>query len=410
MGATMNFFRKNAIAASLALSLLSPAGADVVADWNEKVGNASLAARQPPPVQARNMAMVHLAMFDALNSIEPRYAPYRVKLQVPNTTSRDAAASAAAHYLMVRLYPDRSMDSDAALKATLASVPDGDTKAQGVQLGEMVAAAMLQDRSADGANAPDTYRPHAAPGAYVPTVTPAGPHWGSVKPFALKSGNQFRPDAPYALDSAQWARDYLEVKRMGARTGSSRSPEQTDIARFWEFNGAGTYNSLVRQISAAKNPDLLDNARLYALVSLATADAFIAVFDAKYAYNFWRPVTAIRNGDQDGNNATERDAAWEAVIPTPMHPEYPCAHCIAQSSAASVLNALFGDTVPTATMTSPTAPGVTRSFSRLSDYVTEIVNARVYDGVHYRASGEVGVEMGRKIGEYVMQNFLKPVR
>ena len=395
---------------TLLVGLTSTASADVITDWNEKVVNASLAARQPPPVQAKNIAMVHLAMFDALNSIEQRYTPYHVQLQVPNTTSREAAVSAAAHYLMVRLYPDQLKDSDAALKATLASVPDEDAKAQGVQLGEKVAAAMLQDRSKDGASAPDTYRPHAAAGAYVPTVTPAGTHWGLVKPFALKAGNQFRPAAPYALNSAQWAKDYIEIKRMGAKNGSERSAEQTDIARFWEFTGADTYNSPARQISAAKNLGLVENARLFALASLATADAFIAIFDAKYAYNFWRPVTAIRNGDMDGNDATERDAAWEPLIPTPMHPEYPCAHCISESSSASVLSAFFGDAVPTVRMTTPTAPGVTRSFSRLSDIVTEVINARVYDGVHYRTSGEVGAEMGRKIGEYVMQNFLKPMR
>jgi hypothetical protein len=406
----MNAFKTIAAAASLALCLLSSAMADVVTDWNEKVVAASIAARQSPPVQARNMAMVHLAMFDALNSIEPRYTPYRVQLQVPSTTSSIAAASAAAHYLLVRLYPDQLKDTDAALKAALAAVPDGDAKAQGLQLGEKVAAAMLQDRSKDGATAPDTYRPHAAAGTYVPTVLPAASSWGAVKPFALKSGNQFRPGAPYALNSAQWAKDYIEVKRMGAKTGSGRSAEQTEIARFWEQIGAATYNPLVRQILAAKNPDLMENARLFALVSIASADAFIAIFDAKYAYNFWRPVTAIRNGDMDGNDATERDAAWEPIIPTPMHPEYPCAHCISQSSVATAMSATFGDAVPTVKLTSTTAPGVTRSFSRLSDYVTEVINARVYDGVHYRTSGEVGAEMGRKIGEYVMQNYLKPVR
>ena len=196
---------------------------------------------------------------------------------------------------------------------------------------------------------------------------------------------------------------------MGAKTGSARTPEQTDIARFWEFTGAGTFNPVVRQISVAKSLGLIENARLFALVSMATADGYIAIFDAKYTYNFWRPITAIRNADLDGSDATERDAAWEPIISTPMHPEYPCAHCITQSSAASVLRALFGDVVPTVTLISPTAPDVTRSFSRLSDYVTEVVNARIYDGVHYRASGEVGAEMGQKIGEYVMTNYLKPI-
>jgi len=412
----MHIFKISAAIASLVLYLVSPAMADVVTDWNEKALSAGNAARQTPAgqtpaQQARNIAMVHLAMFDALNSIEPRYTPYRVQLKVPNTTSREAAASAAAHYLIVRLYPAQSKDADAALQAALALVPEGPDKAQGVQLGEKVAAALLEERSTDGADAPDTYRPYGAAGAYVPTILTASWNWGLVKPFAMKSGNQFRPGPPYALTSAQWAKDYNEVKKMGAKTGSGRSAEQSDTAKFWEQTGAGSYNQIVQQVAAAKKLDVLDNARLYAHAYLATADAFIAIFDAKYAYNFWRPLTAIRNGDNDGNDATERDAGWAPFIATPMHPEYPCAHCIAQSAAATVLHTLFGDALPTTVvMTSPTAPGVTRKFDRLSDYAAEIINARIYDGVHYRTSGEVGVEMGRKIGEYVTQNFLKPVR
>jgi hypothetical protein len=390
--------------------LACSARADVITDWNEKAVNASITARQPPWTQSRSITMVHLAMFDALNSIEPRYTPYRVQLQAPGNTSSVAAASAAAHYLMARLYPDQSKDIDAALQAALATVPDGEAKTQGIQLGEKVAAALFQERSSDGANVPDTYRPHVAAGNYVPTVLPVASHWGAVKPFALKAGKQFRPGAPYALNSAQWAKDYAEVKRMGAKTGSGRSAEQTEIARFWEQIGAVTYNPVMRQVAAAKNPNLMENARVFALGYLAVTDAIIAIFDAKYAYNFWRPVTAIRNGDSDGNDATERDAAWEPIIATPLHPEYPCAHCITQSAAASVLNALFGDASTTFKLTSTTAPGVTRSYSRLSDYVTEVINARIYDGVHYRTSGEVGADMGRKIADYVMQNFLKPAR
>ena len=413
----MYVFRlQTAIASLISICLLSPAMADAVTDWNEKALSAGNAARQSPAgqtpaQQARNIAMVHLAMFDALNSIEPRYTPYRVQLKVPNTTSREAAASAAAHYVIVRLYPAQSKDADATMQAALALVPDSPDKTQGVQLGEKVAAALLEERSTDGADATDTYRPYGAAGAYVPTILPASWSWGLVKPFAMKSGNQFRPGPPYALTSTEWARDYNEVRKMGAKTGSGRSAEQSDTAKFWEQTGAGSYNQIVQQVAAAKKLDLLDNARLYAHVYLATADAFIAIFDAKYAYNFWRPLTAIRNGDNDGNEATERDAAWSPFISTPMHPEYPCAHCIAQSSAATVLHTLFGDALPTTViMTSPTAPSVTRKFDRLSDYKAEIINARIYDGVHYRRSGEVGVEMGRKIGEYVTEHFLKPVR
>src|SRR6185503_2705667 len=253
-----------------------------------------------------------------------------------------------------------------------------------------------------------TYRPFTAAGKYVPTVLPAASRWGAVKPFALKAGDQFRPPAPYALSSAEWAKDYNEIKRMGAKTGSARSAEQSDIARFWELTGPACYDPMVRQLSTAKRLDPLQSARLYALVSMAAADALIAVFDAKYTYNFWRPVTAIRNGDLSGNDAIERDAAWEPFIPTPMHPEYPCAHCISQAAVAGVLEHFFGDAIPPVKLTSTTAPGVTRTYTKLSDYVTEVINARIYDGVHYRASGEVGADMGRKIAGYTVRTHLLP--
>jgi hypothetical protein len=395
---------------TLLVGLASAASADVITEWNEKAVDAGYTAGQGPPAHGRNIAMVHLAMFEALNSIEPRYRPYRARLPAEPGASRDAAAAAAAHYLLVRLYPAQAKELDIAFQASLAAVSDETSKANGIRLGEQAAVAMLADRSKDGLGAPDTYRPYTTPGQYVPTVLPAVSGWNAVRPFALKSGNQFRPAPPYALKSAEWAKDYNEVKKMGAKSGSGRSAEQTEIARFWELTGAGCYNPMVRQLSVAKGLDVIDNARLFALVAMATADAYIAVFDAKYTYNFWRPVTAIRNGDRHGNDANERDAAWEPIIPTPMHPEYPCAHCISTQSAATVLEAFFGDSIPTVTLTSTTAPGVTRTFAKLSDYVGEVINARVYDGVHYRKSGEVGAEMGRSIGDYTVRNQLLPVR
>jgi hypothetical protein len=394
---------------TLLMGLASAASADVITDWNEKAVAAGYAARQGPPLHGAILAMVHVAMFEAVNSIEPRYRPYRARLPAAPGASRDAAAAAAAHYLLVRIYPDQTKELDKALQASLVAVTDATSRTDGIRLGEQAGAATLAERSEDGARAPDTYRPYTNPGQYVPTVLPAASSWGAVQPFALKSGNQFRPAAPYALTSPEWAKDYNEVKRMGAKAGSARSAEQTEIARFWELTGAATYKPIVRQLSAAKRLDVVDNARLFALVSMATADAFIAVFDAKYAYNFWRPVTAIRNGDRHGNGAAERDAAWEPFIPTPMHPEYPCAHCISAQATATVLEAFFGDAIPMVKLTSTTAPGVTRSFAKLSDYVAEVVDARVYDGVHYRKSGEVGAEMGRRIAEYTVQNHLSPL-
>jgi hypothetical protein len=394
-----------------AIALAAPCAlADVVTDWNERAVAAGYTARISPDMHSRNMAIVHLAAFEAVNSIAPRFTPYRARLAAEPGASPEAAAAAAAHDALVKLYPDQAKDFDAALQADLAKVPEGPARASGVRLGGQAAAAMLAERANDGVGAPITYRPFTLPGKYVPTMFPASSTWAGVRPFALKSPDQVRPPAPYALTSAEWAKDFNEIKALGAKTGSTRNAEQTDIARFWQLTGPATYNPVARQLAAAKNLDLLDTARLFALSSIATADAAIAVFDAKYTYGFWRPVTAIRLADIDGNDATQMDPAWEPFATTPMHPEYPCAHCIFQGSAASVLRSLYGDAVPRFSMTSTTAPGVTRSFDRLSDYVADVVNGRVYEGVHYRTSGEVGAAMGRQIGEYVTQNQLRPLR
>jgi vanadium-dependent haloperoxidase-like protein len=390
----------------MVVGLTGPGAADVVTDWNEIAVAAGYTAGIAPPAQSRQITIVQLAVFEALNAIEPRYRPYRKPRTAEPDRSPELAAAAAAHYVLVRFYPDQAKAFDTAFQPTLDLVADAKARARSVELGEAVAAEVLAERKDDGADAPNTYRPFTTAGRYVPTVFPLGSRWGAVRPFVLERGDQFRPPAPYALTSAAWAKDFAEVKRMGAKVGSARSAEQTDIARFWEFVGPGTYFPMVRQVARAKGLDALARARLFALASMAGADAMIAVLDAKYTYNFWRPVTAIRNADLDGNEATEIDPAWEPLITTPMHPEYPCAHCITQTAVAQVLQAFFGDEVPRFTLRSPTAPGVERGYSRLSDYVSEVVNARVYDGVHYRTSGEVGVAMGRKIGQYVVDHAL----
>ncbi len=397
--------------ATLAL-LAAPmaAHADAVSDWNNKAVETGVKLKMPGYQLGRIIATMHVAMFDAVNAIEPSYTPYRTKLAAVPGASREAAAAAAAHHVLAKMFPDQAGDLDAYYQTTLAAVPDGDAKTQGIQFGEAVAMEMVALRTQDRADAPNTYRPFSTAGTYVPTPFPVATSWGDVTPFALKSGSQFRPKAPYALTSAQWAKDYNEVKALGAKKSATRTPAQTETAKFWEFTGPGTYNPVLQQLAAKKQLDLLDNARLFALFAMAAADGTIATFDAKYAYAFWRPVTAIRNGDKDGNDATARDAAWETLIPTPMHPEYPCLHCSSNNAAATVLHAFFGDEVGEFSLTSPTAPGVTHRFTRLSDYVAEVENARVYAGVHYRASADAGSALGRKIGEYVVQNYLWPMR
>jgi hypothetical protein len=394
--------------AALAAAPVARAG-DVVSDWMDRAVAVGYRVGVPPTMNARCVALVTVAMFDALNAIEPRYAAYRQHPQPAAGAAGDAAAAAAAHYILVRAYPAQAAALDSAFQSAIAAVPEA-PRANGVRLGEDVAARLWNERASDGAESPNTWRPITTAGTYVPTVFPLASTWGAVKPFALRAGNQFRPGPPPALTSREWAADYDEVKRLGAKTGSTRTADQTEIARFWEQVGPATYMPVARQVADAKQLAPLERARVYALVAMAASDALISVFDAKYTYNFWRPVTAIRNGDKDGNDGTALDPGWEPFINTPMHPEYPCAHCISQTSVASVLEKLYGDTVTAIALTSPTAPGVTRRYRRLSEYSAEVLNARIYDGVHYRNSGNVGAAMGRQIGAYLVDNVLTPLR
>jgi hypothetical protein len=232
-----------------------------------------------------------------------------------------------------------------------------------------------------------------------------------MPPFALTSPSQFRAKPPPSLKSAEWARDYNEIKELGAKNSTKRTARQTENGRFWLLVGPLAYNPLPRQIVIAKNMDLLDSARFMALFSVAAVDAVIAVFDAKYKYEFWRPITAIRNGDIDGNPATERDATWQPIDATPMHPEYPCAHCILSSSVAAVIRGLLGsDEIPEVSLTSPFVPGVTHRFTDLRAYTDEVANARICAGFHYRFSTVAGREMGQKIGAYVVKSVMQPAQ
>jgi len=392
------------------LSLPSVCAADAVLDWNEVVLARVVAARQGPPDGARSLAMMHLAMFEAINAVEHRYTPYAFKGRAPAGASAEAAAAAAASSVLLKLFPDQAQAVDAAYAASVAKIPDGSAKTSGIALGQEVGAACLSMREKDGTGAPGAYRPRTAAGVYVVTALPAATEWPKVKPWFMGDGAQFRPGPPPALASAEWARDYNEIKSVGAKQSAARSAEQTEAARFWTVVGPPSWNQVVRSLALSKPLALVDNARLFALVNMAASDSFVAVFDAKYAYNFWRPITAIRNGDIDGNDATSLDPEWLPLVDTPLHPEYPCAHCISAGAIGEVLEAQFGKgEVPPITMTSPTAPGVTHRWTRISDYVQEVDNARIWGGIHYRISTQVGEAMGRKIGALAVQNFLKPL-
>jgi PAP2 superfamily len=296
-----------------------------------------------------------------------------------------------------------------ALASYLASVPDGAAKADGIKLGEAVAAKVLEARANDGHDAVDDYRPTTTPGVYVPTPITAASTWSRVKPFAMTTASQFRPDPPISLSSQEWAADYNELKDYGGKTSAKRSPQQNETARFWLMVGPPAYHPFVRQLVTAKQMSIGDSARFMALAAVGLNEALIAVFDAKYHYNFWRPITAIRNGDIDGNDVTEREATWQPIDNTPMHPEYPCAHCILSGSVSGVIKAVLGtEDIPEIAITSQAAPGVIHRFTNLTAFTDEVANARIWAGFHYRFSTRVGTDMGRQIGEYVVKNVMQP--
>ena len=268
----------------------------------------------------------------------------------------------------------------------------------------------LEARANDGCDAPDAYRPRTTPGVYVPTAITLSSMWPNMKPFAMASGSQFRPKPPIALESKEWATDYNELKDYGGQISTKRTAQQTETARFWLSRSPVAYHPLVRQLVTAKQMDVVDSARFMALEAVGLNDAIIAVLDAKYHYNFWRPITAIRNGDIDGNPATDREATWQPIANTPMHPEYPCSHCIQSGSVAAVVKAVLGgEDIPEVALTSPTAPGVTHRWTNMTAFTEEVANARIWAGFHYRFSTRVGTDMGLQIGEYVVKNVMQPV-
>ncbi|HUQ09816.1 MAG TPA: vanadium-dependent haloperoxidase [Steroidobacteraceae bacterium] len=396
----------------LALVLLAlcawPARADVIMDWNGRADALAVEQRQTPVNHSRTLAMVHVAMFEAVNAIEQRYQPYRLKLITDHNTSKELAAAVAGHDVLLGLFPTQKESLDTLLAQTADGIAEGPARQRAILLGRKAAADLLALRAEDGSDAGEAWRPVTQPGVYIPTTIPLGSTVPGYKPWVMTSASQFRPGPPPSLTSETWTRDLNEIREVGGLTSKTRTPEQTAIAKFWFQTGPRTYNPFVRHLATAKQMDLVDCARLYALVTVAAADSFIAVFDGKYAYNFWRPVTAIRDADQTGNPATPRDATWMPLGETPMHPEYPCAHCISSAAVAAVLIGIVGDDVGEITLTSPSAPGVTRRWSRISDYRDEVSNARVWAGFHYRFSTEVGRDMGRKIGELTVATQMLP--
>lgn len=395
---TLTLFIPALLAGALAAP---PAHADSVTDWNARAGEFVIESKLGTPPAIRLMAIVQTAVRDGVRKAAATTGA--------NPAALDAAVASANRAALTKLMPAQEAAIGAAYAQAIASIADGSAKAAGIAAGESAAAAVLGARADDGAGAAERYRPHAAAGAYVPTASVAVPQWSYRRPWLLDTPAQFRPAPPPALASAQWARDFNEVRALGGRTSTSRSAEQLEIARFWEYSLPPIYFGVVRSVAMAPGRDVPRNARLFAAIAQAMDDAMISVVDAKYHYNFWRPVTAVRNADIDGNPATELDPGWSPLIDTPMYPEYPAAHAILAATVGTLLKAEVGQGVmPALSTMSPTAAvkGTARGWDSTDAFMQEVGNARIYEGVHYRFSSETGLAMGRRIGELAATRLL----
>ncbi len=391
--------------------------ADEVTDWNATATSAAAAVGLTGPRHTRVFAMAHAAMHDALNSIDRRYTPYALDMRADPNASPAAAVAAAAHDVLVHEISNQQAFFDAQYAASLAIIPDGVAKNNGIAVGQAAAAAILALRSMDGSTATVTYIPGTGPGVWQPTppafLAANLPGWGSVTPFALRNSSQFGPDRPeyFDLTSEEYTTDFNEVKIIGAVNSSIRTAEQSEIARFW-YEGSGLgWNRLARIVSAQQGLDLWQNARLFGLLNFAMADGFIAGFETKYLYNFWRPVTAIRAADADDNPNTVADVTWSSFLVTPNIPDYTSTHSVLGAAAAEVLARFFDDNViPFTTTSGAPFPGITRSFTSFSQAAQENADSRVYAGIHFRTACEDGLKQGRKVGKFAVLHFLKKAK
>jgi hypothetical protein len=384
--------------------------ANPVTEWNQLAVTLTLdpAAAQAPVQQCRTMAIVQVSVHDAVNALTGEYDTYR-SYPAAAAGSPEAAAIGAAHEALLALFPTQAAVLDTAYHDSLVanSVSPADP---GLEFGRAVARSILQLRANDHASEAqfDYTVPNAgAPGVWerlngAPALLPG---WGRVTPWVMRSADQFLPDAPPALTSDRYARDLNEVQQIGAKVSGVRSAEQTDVATFWRASPTAIWNTALVQALAARSLDLSETARVFALMYLAAADVSTACWEAKYTYNAWRPQRAIANANVDGNDATVADPSWLPLLPTPPHPEYPSGHGCNSGTMAAVLQTVFGDN-PGVTL-SMTFGGVTRQWQTFSQAVDEVVDARVYSGIHFRNSDEVGVRLGKQVAQFVMTHALR---
>jgi len=384
-------------------------GASVIA-WNQELVKIVLTpGAQPATIHpTRSYAMLHAAINDAVVSITRDASPLLVSVKAPREARPDAAAIEAGRATLAALYPGFKGELAQLADAQLATIPNGADKQQGITVGDAVAAKVLQLRANDGsATVPPPFTPGTQPGNYRPTPpnfpTPVFTNWGQVTPFVLKSGSQFRPEAPPALTSAAYAQDLNEVKSLGQNTSVTRTAEQTLIGKFWAPAVWNTWNVIAENAAVAHHANLERTARLFGVLNLSLADSAIALYDGKYHFQLWRPITAIRLADTDGNPATTGDPNWTALAVTAPDPSYPGAHSTFSAAAATVLAAYFGDR-DHIQVASIALPGTVRSFDSYHDVATEAGLSRIFAGQHFRFDHVAGLDLGRDVAQFVLHH------
>ena len=403
------------LAAVLAIVLsTTPARADVVLDWN--VTMLATLAGQNPFASARFAAITELAVFEAVNAITGEYRPYLGTISAPADASPEAAAAAAAHAVLRAYFPGKAAALDAALAASLAPIPDGPAKTDGVATGEAAAAAMIALRADDGSAPASFYLPASSePGQWqlTPSCPPLGGtsfQWSNVTPFGIPDVRQFRPGAPPPLTSEVYREAYDELKAVGGVNSALRPGDRADVARFYAaFSPVAWANSALQQVAGPAGQSLTANARAAALVNMAVSDASFASFAAKYHYTFWRPETAIRSGESDGNKKTTADPLFVPYIVAPCFPGYPSNHASLSNAAREVLERLYGADNHDITFSSAATPGVTPHYSTFEAITHDIDDARIYGGIHFRFDQEAGGLLGRRVGAYIYTHNLREI-
>lgn len=413
----VNGFPTIATVASFLAFALGLARAHAVLDWNTLLLDAIRAENTGPTLATRNLALLHSAIHDAAQSILRTHQPHQFQLEVPGATSAEAAVHGAGHEILQTLYPAFRARADDLLATFLASIPAASSDSNSLSLGRSIARLVLESRSNDGSTTEITYIPSELPGQWRRTPhffrPPLTPHWGRVRPFCLPSAEPFLLPPPPRLDSAAYARDLDVVRRLGSKIGGERTPEQTLIATFWsDFSYTvmppGHWQQIAATLARSRRLDLGETARAFALLSLAQADAAIVCWATKYRDNLWRPVTAIRRADDDGNPATASDPSWDSLLPAPPFPAYPSGHSMFSKASSVILTRVLGTDAVTFTTTSDALPGVFRTFESLAACADEVGLSRIYGGIHFPFDNVEGKRAGERIAELVAGRYLLP--